>query len=73
MGAGIALIAFSACAPADKQPRNNRDTMTTRQKDSVLGQSVLPGAHAVTRAMTAADSLTLHNERIVGDSATVAP
>jgi hypothetical protein len=31
--------------------------MTQRQKDSVLGQSGLPGAQGVTKAMRAADSV----------------
>jgi hypothetical protein len=34
----------------------NRDTLTQRQKDSILAKSSIPGARAVGRAMTVADS-----------------
>ena len=34
----------------------NRDTLTERQRDSILAQSRIPGARGVGRAMTAADS-----------------
>jgi len=34
----------------------NRDTLTQRQKDSILAQSRIPGAAGVGRAMRAADS-----------------
>jgi len=34
----------------------NRDTLTERQKDSILAKSRIPGASVVGRAMTAADS-----------------
>ncbi|MEX2152752.1 MAG: hypothetical protein WD825_05385 [Gemmatimonadaceae bacterium] len=38
--------------------------MTQRQRDSVLGQSKLPGAQGVTKAMLAADSAKARNARI---------
>jgi hypothetical protein len=34
----------------------NRDTLTQRQKDSILAKSSIPGASNVGRAMRAADS-----------------
>ena len=34
----------------------NRDTLTQRQRDSMLAKSRIPGASGVGRAMTAADS-----------------
>jgi hypothetical protein len=54
---GLVLLAIvlSACA-APEQAGNNRDTMTQRQKDSVLAQSGLPGARAVGMAQAQADS-----------------
>ena len=36
---------------------NRRDTMTQRQRDSVLCQTGLPGAQGVTKALKASDSL----------------
>jgi hypothetical protein len=43
---------------------NRRDTMSQRQKDSVLGQSGLPGAQGVTKAMRAADSAKARQAQI---------
>ena len=47
-----------ACGTGDtsKQPAINRDTLTERQRDSVLGQSRIPGASGVAKAMRVADS-----------------
>jgi hypothetical protein len=53
------MVAATGCAKSDARA-NNRDTMTRRQKDSVLGQSEIPGAHAVTKALRAADSVKAH-------------
>ena len=50
----LALVT-SACAK--DTGGNNRDTMTQRQKDSVLGQSGIPGAQGVTKALNASDSV----------------
>ena len=52
----MSFIVLAACAPKDSGG-NNRDTMTQRQKDSVLGQSGLPGAQGVSKALRAADSV----------------
>ena len=43
---------------------NRRDTMTQRQKDSVLAQSQLPGAAGVGKALNAADSAKARQARI---------
>lgn len=51
----VVAALLTACAADDPQA-NRRDTMTQRQKDSVLGQSGLPGAQGVTKALRAADS-----------------
>jgi hypothetical protein len=47
----------------DAKQANNRDTMTKRQRDSVLGQSGIPNASAVTKAQAAADSLDAARKR----------
>ena len=52
----IALPFALLAACTSTETGNRRDTMTQRQKDSVLGQSGLPGAQAVTKAQRAADS-----------------
>jgi hypothetical protein len=59
--APIALVLVVACSPDPKA--NDRDTMTQRQKDSVFGQSGIPGASAVTKAQAAADSLDAQRKR----------
>jgi len=51
-----AVLSLAGCSKPADTAANNRDTMTKRQKDSVLGQSGLPGAQGVTKAMNAADS-----------------
>lgn len=56
------LLAFVtlACSGSDSgsQQTVNRDTLTQRQKDSILAQSKIPGARGVGRAMTVADSVS---------------
>jgi hypothetical protein len=44
-----------ACA-SDDTGANRRDTMTQRQRDSVLAKSGIPGAQGVGKALNAADS-----------------
>jgi hypothetical protein len=64
-----ALVIVAGCS--SKPAGNDRDTMTQRQKDSVFGQSAVPGASAVTKAQTAADSLEAQRKRL--DSAAARP
>ena len=63
----LRTIAFAflavAAACAKETGGNRRDTMTQRQKDSVLGQSGLPGAQGVTNALKAADSVKARQAR----------
>jgi hypothetical protein len=58
----VALVTM-ACAGSDT-PANNRDTMTQRQRDSVLAQSRLPGAQGVGRALSASDSVRARNAQL---------
>ena len=54
-----ATLALAACGGGDtgnKPNAINRDTLTERQRDSVLGQSRIPGASGVAKAMRVADS-----------------
>ncbi len=52
------LVLFAACGGGGQSNANkvNRDTLTERQKDSILAKSSVPGASAVDRAMKAADT-----------------
>jgi hypothetical protein len=58
----VALITVG-CASNDTAA-NDRDTMTQRQRDSVLAQSGLPGAKGVGKALSAADSIRARNARL---------
>lgn len=52
------LVLFAACGGEDAAPNQtvNRDTLTQRQRDSILAQSRIPGASGVGKAMRVADS-----------------
>ena len=53
--AAAALVA--GCSKPKDTTANDRDTMTRRQKDSVIAQSSLPGAKGVGMALKTSDSL----------------
>lgn len=71
----LALLAFAltAACSSSKEGGNNRDTMTKRQKDSVFGASGVPGASAINKAQTAADSLEAARKRADSAAASVKP
>ena len=53
--AGFAvLLAFAGCSKSETAHRE----LTERQRDSILGKSVLPGASVVTRALSVSDQAT---------------
>ncbi len=53
----VAICCIAACGGSDKSSQTvNRDTLTQRQKDSILANSKIPGARAVGNALRAADS-----------------
>ncbi len=53
----VPICLITACGSSDKSSQTvNRDTLTQRQKDSILANSKIPGARAVGSAMRAADS-----------------
>jgi hypothetical protein len=49
-------LAAACSGGGSSQQTVNRDTLTQRQRDSILAQSKIPGASGVGRAMKAADS-----------------
>ena len=63
LAALVAIPLLAACS-GQKQTANNRDTMTQRQKDSVLAQSGLPGAQGVGKALAASDSAKARQARL---------
>ena len=67
--AGV-VLAICACSGGQDQ-RQPADTLSQRERDSVIGASKLPGAAGVRRALQAADSATAR--RRVEDSLARAP
>ena len=52
----VPLCILVACGSDKSSQTVNRDTLTERQKDSILAGSTIPGARVVGKAMRAADS-----------------
>jgi hypothetical protein len=65
----VAGAALTACAKDNTD--ETKSELTQREKDSILGASQIPGARAVNRAMTSADSATARAMRL--DSAQKEP
>jgi len=64
MRSAMLMLCLAAAACGGKpSARAAGDTLTTRQRDSVLGASRIPGASGITRAMQAQDSLNAHTAR----------
>ena len=61
----VPLCFIAACGGAsDKSSQSvNRDTLTERQRDSILAGSKIPGARGVGSAMRAADSTSAGIQR----------
>lgn len=60
----ISLFLIVVGCSSNDTAANDRDTMTQRQRDSVLAQSGIPGAAGVGKALSAADSLRARNARL---------
>ncbi|HKC81565.1 MAG TPA: hypothetical protein VKB91_10245 [Gemmatimonadaceae bacterium] len=63
LGFVVATLAVAATACGKDEPEVKRD-LTQREKDSILGASTIPGAKAVKRAMTSADSAMSRQSRL---------
>lgn len=57
----VGALGGAGCRASDE---STRDTMTGRQRDSVIGASTLPGATGVSRAIGATDSAAARNARL---------
>ena len=64
LSAAILAIALAGCSKADESAEN-KPARTQREKDSILANSTIPYAKAVKKAMTAADSATARQTRMV--------
>ncbi len=49
-------LVLAGCASPSKKAAVNRDTLTKRQADSIIGASGLPGAKGILKAQGAADA-----------------
>ncbi len=58
-----ACVLLVACAKAERSGTAGGDTLTRRQRDSILGASRLPGAPGIRRALQAQDSAAARNAR----------
>jgi len=59
----VMCVVLAACAKADRSGAAGRDTLTRRQRDSVLGASRLPGAQGIRGALRAQDTAAAQNAR----------
>jgi hypothetical protein len=53
---GVLLVIGACGGGSGGSGRSTTDTLSERQRDSILAKSSIPGASAVGKAMTAADS-----------------
>jgi hypothetical protein len=59
-----ALFTLSLAACAKDESAEKKPALTQREKDSILGNSLIPGAKAVKRALVSADSAAARMARI---------
>jgi hypothetical protein len=61
IGIAAGCLVLGACAKTDTQQTSTR---TEREKDSILANSQIPGAKAVKKTMTTADSVAARAARM---------
>lgn len=61
---GFALAAFTLATAACSKDETVKRDLTQREKDSILGASQIPGAKAVKRSLTSADSAAARQARL---------
>ncbi len=61
IGGALLVVSLAGCAKDEPDARAN---MTQREKDSLLARSPIPGAKAVGKSMTVADSASARMNRI---------
>ncbi len=60
----VLCLSLMACAKAAPPKAASADTLTRRQKDSILGASRLPGAKGIQGALRAQDTAAAQNARV---------
>lgn len=63
-GAILLCLVLAACVKSERPSSATTDTLTRRQRDSVLGASRLPGARGIRGALSAQDSAAARNARL---------
>jgi hypothetical protein len=58
-----AAAVLGACRHADEPPKPATKVLTQHEKDSILGQSLIPGAGVVNKALKLQDSLNKRTGR----------
>jgi hypothetical protein len=62
----LAALLIGALGCGTKKTAGTADTLTVRQRDSVLGASQLPGAQGIRGALRASDSAAARRDREEG-------
>ena len=60
----VLSLSLMACAKSAPPKAATADTLTRRQKDSILGASRLPGAKGIQGALRAQDTAAAQNARV---------
>ena len=60
----LMAVAIGATACGKDEPDTSKREFTQHEKDSILGASKMPGAKAVKRALTSADSAAARQARL---------
>ncbi|HEX6628857.1 MAG TPA: hypothetical protein VF105_12955 [Gemmatimonadaceae bacterium] len=66
VGSALVVLGLVGCAKDDSN--ETRQTLTERQKDSLIARSPIPGAKAVGKSMNVADSASARAQRAVDTS-----
>jgi len=59
----VLTVALAACDSKDDSPNKN-PALTQRERDSIFANSTIPGAKAVKKSMTVADSVAARQGRM---------
>lgn len=59
-----ALLLVAGCARKKENAAVSADTLTQRQRDSILARQPIPGAKVVGKALDASDAAAAHNAAI---------
>jgi hypothetical protein len=63
LAGAVLTLALAACGKDESA--ENKPALTQREKDSILANSTIPGARAVKKSMTVADSATARQQRML--------